>query len=92
METLPIRTARSYLSRCVDRIRREQDRIIITTNGVPAAVLISVDDLESMDETLEVLSDPELCANLREAERDAASGNTISHAEMIEKLKHLGRI
>ncbi len=35
-------------------------RVVVTRKGRPAAVLLSPDDLESLEETLAVLSDPEL--------------------------------
>lgn len=46
--------------------------MIVTRKGRPAAVLVSPEDLESLEETLAVLSDPELMAQLRES--DAALG------------------
>jgi antitoxin YefM len=74
METFPLDTAKARLSELVDRVARDQDRIMVTQDGKPAAVLISPDELESLEETLAVMSDPRLVAQLREAEEELARG------------------
>lgn len=66
------------------------DRITITKNGRPAAVLIAPDDLQSLIETLEVMSDPEAMAALREA--DSGSGSMTTGEEMAAIMaRRLGR-
>ncbi len=57
MATLPLATVRARLSEIVERVVAQQDRVTVTRNGRPVAVLISPVDLESLEETLEVLSD-----------------------------------
>lgn len=73
---VPLAEAKNRLSEVVDRIRREHGRVVITKHGHPAAVILSLEDLESLEETLEVLSDPELLAAIRDAEADVAMGRT----------------
>lgn len=73
-ETLPLATVKSRFSELVDRVARQQDRVVITRHGVPAAVLMSPDDLESLEETLDVMSDPELVAQIRESREAIARG------------------
>jgi antitoxin YefM len=46
----------------VERLEREHGRVVITKHGRPAAVMLSLEDLESLEETLAILSDPELLA------------------------------
>ena len=58
-ETLPVSYAKARLPEIVDLVAREQERIVVTRKGHPAAVLISLDDLEILEDTLEVLSDLE---------------------------------
>jgi antitoxin YefM len=43
--------------------------VIVTRNGEPAFVLASVDDLESLEETLAVMSDRSLMAQIRQSEK-----------------------
>jgi antitoxin YefM len=75
-ETLPLATVKARFSEIVDRVERQQDRVIVTRNGQPAAVLVSLDDLERLEETLAVLSDRSLTAQIRESARTAAGGET----------------
>jgi antitoxin YefM len=75
-EQLPLGDVRDHLSQVVDRIEREHGRVIITRHGRPAAVVLSLDDLESLEETISVLASPGLRADLREAAADEAEGRT----------------
>lgn len=73
-ETLPLATVKARFSEIVDRVARQQDRVIVTRNGQPAAVLVSTDDLESLEETLAIMSDRSLTAQIRASEKAAAAG------------------
>ena len=59
-ETIPFTEAKAHLSELVDRTLREHERFIVTRNGVPAAVLLSPEDLESLEETVDILQDDDL--------------------------------
>jgi antitoxin YefM len=48
--------------------------VLVTRNGNPAAVLISADDLESLEETLAVMSDRSVAAQLRDSQKAVATG------------------
>jgi prevent-host-death family protein len=52
------------------------ERVVITKNGRPAAVLMAVEDLETLVETLEVLSDPDAMSAIRAAEQPDAEWTT----------------
>jgi prevent-host-death family protein len=82
MESLPLSAVKARLSELVDKVEQQDDRIVVTRNGRPAAVLVSPDDLESLEETLAVLSDPELMTRLREGERAAAAGDVVELDEL----------
>jgi prevent-host-death family protein len=73
-ETLPLATVKARFSELVDRVARQQDRVIVTRNGQPAVVLVSTDDLERLEETLAVMSDRSLAAQIRESKKAAARG------------------
>jgi antitoxin YefM len=73
-DTLPLSSVKAHLSELVDRVEDQHDRVVLTRNGKPAAVLISHDDLESLEETLSILSDPALMAQLHESEQSLAGG------------------
>lgn len=74
-ETLPLSSVKAHLSEIVDRVEGEHDRVVVTRNGKPAAVLISQDDLDSLEETLTIMSDPDLMAVIRESEQALADGD-----------------
>ncbi|MCP9487390.1 MAG: type II toxin-antitoxin system Phd/YefM family antitoxin [Gaiellaceae bacterium MAG52_C11] len=85
-ETLPLSTVKARLSELVDRVEREDDRIVVTRNGRPAAVLVSADDLESLEETLAILSDRKLMRRIREGQREIARGDVISLEELKQEV------
>jgi antitoxin YefM len=66
-EQMPLADIKNRLSEVVDRLEREHGRVVITKHGHPAAVVISVDDLESLEETLEIMNDARLLADIRES-------------------------
>ncbi len=76
VDHLSLADVKNRLSEVVDRLEREHGRVVITKHGRPAAVILSVDDLESLEETLEVLSNPTLMADIREAEAERVAGQT----------------
>lgn len=81
---------KARLSELVDRVEQEDDRIVVTRNGRPAAVLVSADDLESLEETLAVLSDPRLMRKIREGERAAERGEVVSLEQLKRRLTRGG--
>lgn len=87
MKTEPLRSVRDHLSELVDLVQREQERVFITKNGRPVAVLISVDELESLDETIDVLGDPRAVAEIREAALSVARGDVVRGVEAVRSLR-----
>jgi prevent-host-death family protein len=88
-ETLPLSSVKARFSELVGRVAREQDRVVVTRNGIPVAVLISPDDLESLEETLEVMSDPELVAQMRESQEELERGEEgMTLEELRASLGH----
>jgi len=81
--------AKNRLSEVVDRLERGHGRVVITKYGRPAAVMLSVEDFESMEETLEILSDPALMRSIRRAtgEADAAEVVRLSRDEALALIK-----
>ena len=63
--TLPLAEVRDRLSPLVGSVESTHERVVITKNGRPAAVLISYDDLQSLEETLDILSDSGALADIR---------------------------
>jgi antitoxin YefM len=76
-DSLLFSQVKAHLSGVANRVEREQDRILITRNGRPAFVLLSPDDLASLEEALEILQDDEFVESLRTSRRQAAAGDTV---------------
>lgn len=51
---------------------------MLTRNGRPAAVILSPDDLESLEETLDILSDPDAMRGIEESERAIDAGDLVT--------------
>lgn len=82
-----LRTVKDRLSEFVERVQREHDRITITKNGRPAAVLISAEDLDALEETLAVLADRKTVRDLIEAEAAVAAGDVVRGVDAVRNLR-----
>jgi antitoxin YefM len=83
--TLPLSEIKKRLSEVVDGVEERHDRVILTRNGRPAAVILSPDDLESLEETLEILSSPEAMREIRTAESEIDHGKYATADELRAK-------
>ena len=74
---LPFSEVNSRLSELADRVEHQEDRILVTRNGRPSFILVNCDYLESLEETLDIMRDPELVASLRRSRAEAEAGLTL---------------
>jgi len=86
---MALRDVKNRLSEVVDQVQREHDRVVITRHGKAAAVVISTDDLESLEETLKVVSRPKLVAQVRDSLAELAAGEAevLSKEEILATLR-----
>jgi prevent-host-death family protein len=80
---MPLADVEDGLAEVVDNVEREHGRIVITRHGRPAAVPLSVDDPESLDETLEVLGSSTLMADIRDARTSPGEATVITKEEAL---------
>jgi antitoxin YefM len=85
-KTVPFTEARAKLSDLLDELEARHEHVIITRNGRPAAVLVSADEQEVLEETLEILQDEELLQALQESDEDVKSGRLTTLKEMRREL------
>ncbi len=83
----PVRTVKARFSEFLDLVERDHEHVLITRNGRAAAVMISYEQLESMRETIAILSEPGALEDLIQADRDITAGNTIPLDDVIEEIK-----
>jgi prevent-host-death family protein len=88
-EQMPLADVKNRLSEVVERVEREHGRVVITKHGRPAAVVISVEDLESLEETLDVLDSEALLADIREAlaERRTTVPERLTREQALRLLR-----
>lgn len=90
-KTVPVRELRSRLSSFLNDVADRRDHVLVTRNGRPAAALIPIDEYEALEETAEILSDPDalvaLEAGLAELERDEVVTLEQLRAELAERRR-----
>ena len=69
-DQMSLADVKNRLSEVVERLEREHGRVVITKHGRPAAVVLSVEDLDSLEETLDVLSSTALMDDIRSGVND----------------------
>jgi antitoxin YefM len=88
-ETLSLAHIKAHLSEVVDRVEHHHDRVVLTRNGRPAAVLVSPEDLEALEDTLDLLSDPQAMQEINQARQEIAEGQVVSGEAL--RAKYLAR-
>ena len=83
--TLPLAEIKKRLSEIVDGVEEHHNRVVLTRNGRPAAVILSPEDLEALEETLEILSDPKAMREIRRAERAVETGDVVTGEELLPR-------
>jgi antitoxin YefM len=86
MTTIPLADAKARLSAVLDEVRDTHERVVITRNGRPEAVIMAVSDLEALEETLDLLSTPGALDQIRQAEADIAAGNAIDADDLRRQM------
>jgi antitoxin YefM len=86
MTTVPLGDARDRFSALVASVQQTHDRVTVTRNGVPAAMIVSPADVEELEETIAVLSSPELVRQLTASRTELARGDVVDATDDREAL------
>jgi antitoxin YefM len=81
-EYVSVTQAKARLLDLVRRLQDTGDTIAITKNGVPEAVLVSMEKFQGLLETLDILSDEKTMKSLRKSMREAEKRKWISEDEV----------
>lgn len=84
-KTVPFSEARANLTELLDAVEDRHEHVLITRNGRPSAVLLSADEYESLEETLDILQDKELMQALRKSEDDVGAGRLVPLEDLRAK-------
>ncbi len=76
-ESMAFSETKAHLSVLVERVEREHERFLVTRNGRRSFVLVIPNDLDSLEETLDILKDAELYASLQISRSESARGETL---------------
>ena len=86
-EQMPLADVKNRLSEVVDRLEREHGRVVVTKHGRPAAVVLSIEDLDSLEETLDVMDSGALLADIRAALADTAGAEVLTKDEALGLIR-----
>ena len=84
---MSISQVRADLPDVVKKINKNMDRVVITVSGKPQAVLVSQDELESWEETVEILSIPGARESIKKGLKDVKAGRVTPLEDVIKELK-----
>jgi antitoxin YefM len=85
-KTVPVREFRRNLSRLLSDVADRRDHVLVSRHGRPAAVLVPVDEYEALEETAEILSDPDALAALEVGLAELERGETVSLEDLRREL------
>jgi len=71
--------AKNRLLDLIRRLKTKHEIVAITRDGVPTAVLLSMDQFEGLMETIEILADPRAMRSLRRSLKQAEAGRWVRH-------------
>lgn len=83
---VPVSDARARLTQLANELADSQETVTITKRGRPVMALIGYDLYESIIETLEIMSDADLMAQLRQSLREADGSELIDVDEVAREL------
>src|SRR5439155_22724642 len=81
---VPVREFRTRLSELLSDVADRRDHVLVTRNGKPAAALVPIDEYEALEETAEILSDPDAIAAIEAGLAELGRDETVT----LEDLRH----
>lgn len=87
MEMLPLAETRNRLSELIANLQAEQDQLVVSRNGRPAAVIVSIEEWEGIQETLAILADPEAVESLARGTEEDERGEVVRADEVASDIE-----
>ena len=89
-ESMSLANVKAHLSEVLDRVLQTHERVTITRHGRREAVIMSTDDLDGLEETLELLCDPQAVREIAEALAAAGRGEGLDADALRRRYLHAG--
>ena len=89
-ETLPLAQVKAHLYELVGRVNTQHDRVTVTVHGRPSAVLLSLDDLEALEETIAILSETDTLRQLAASDAELARGEGETEQSLADAMRRRG--
>ena len=83
---VPFTEARAHLTELLDDVEARHEHVVITRKGRPAAIVVSPEEWDAIEETLNVLQDDDTLQALRESEEDVKNARLYSLDEVRREL------
>jgi prevent-host-death family protein len=83
---VPVREFRTKLSELLSDVADRRDHVLVTRNGKPAAALVPIDEYEALEETAEILSDPDAIAAIEAGLAELERGETVALEDLRREL------
>ena len=79
--------AKKRLLNLVRDLKAKHEIVAITRDGVPLAVLLSMEQFEGLIETIEILSDQKAMRSLRRSLKQAEGGRWVTHERVFGRAE-----
>ena len=83
---VPVREFRTKLSELLSDVADRRDHVLVTRNGKLAAALVPIDEYEALEETAEILSDPDAIAAIEAGLAELERGETVALEDLRREL------
>jgi prevent-host-death family protein len=87
MDTIAISDLRTNLPSLINQVSEGLKRLIITVSGKPKAVMMSIEEMESLEETAEILAIPSILKTLKRSREQARKKQGITLEELAKKYR-----
>jgi len=84
----PLDIARAQFGQLVRQVERGGTRVVVVSQGRPAAVLVAPADLAGLEETAAVLSSPDTMVEMRRAQAEVAAGRVLAANDLCRPRQH----
>ena len=89
VNTVALKALRPGLPKVIDRIDTKLDRYIVTKRGKPVVMMMSIDDYESLLETIDILSDKQVVTRIKQSRGEIKKGKTVAWDKLRKEIERV---